>query len=172
MQEEIIEAKKDPELVKQVIEIKEISNAEKIEILKKNKKKYKTIELKNLSEVFFMENGNKLDLYLNNKKIWNFDLVYAEYLRVEFIEWTTNDLYIEVGKDKFYYNLDTNTIISIKLNIDIQYVKKWLNESLIFVTVKWSFLYSIYNKSFEYFSYFNMIGKQGCLNISDEWCFE
>jgi hypothetical protein len=96
-----------------------------------------------------------LDLYFNGSQIWKFDFVTPDLLRVDIIYWTINDLYIEVWDDKFYYNSVVNNIVKIDLNINILYVKKANNRTLIFVTDKWSFNYSIFDKYVEYFSYFN-----------------
>lgn len=149
------EVKKQPKLVKQVVEKIELSNKEKIESIKKTKNSYKAISLENSSEVFFIENGSKLDMYLDDKKIWNFELVLFEFLRVELVNWTINDLYIEVWKNKYYYNFNKNISTLIELKIDVEYVKKGNENWLIFVTNKWSFVYSFSSKSLEYFSYFN-----------------
>lgn len=154
-QKQAVEVKKEPKLTKQIVEKVEISNAEKIEELKKKKNNYKVIKLENSSNTYFKEEDNSLDLYLDDKKIWSFELVYSEYLRVETIVWTQNDLYIEVWKNKYYYNFNTGIITLIELNIDVEYVKYWTDNSLIFVTTKWSFVYSFSSKSLEYFSFFN-----------------
>lgn len=158
----ISEIKKDPELIKQVVEKKELTNLEKIEKIKQKNKnslgtdwKYKTFILNDNLNAYFKKSDNNLNLYLSNKKIGSFSLLYPEYLRVELIYGTDNDLYIEVWDNKYYYNNNAKIVSEIKLNIDIEYVKQWLKNSLIFVTNKWSFKYFIYNKNLEYFSYFN-----------------
>jgi len=69
LQKQIAEKKKDPELVKQNVDKIEITNEQRIEEIKKNKKNYKTIKLENSSEAYFIENNNKLDLFLDEKKI-------------------------------------------------------------------------------------------------------
>lgn len=144
-----------PKLVKKIMEQKELSNSEKIEEIKTNKKYYKSIKLENSSQIYFKENEKKLDLYLDNKKIWNFDLVLPEYLRVELINGSNNDLYIEIWADKFYYNSEIQKSILLDLSIDVDYLKKWLNKNLIIKTSQGSFIYYTKTNSFEYFSFFN-----------------
>ena len=152
----LLEQKKQaPVLVKQEIVDVELTKAEKIQFIKDKKSSYKTFKFSNTLKAFFLENNNRLELYLNDDKIWNFDLVYTQYLNVELILWTSRDLYIEVWKYKFYYNDKTKLISEIELNIDVNYVKIWTNNRLIFVTDKGSFVYSIFDKKLEYFNYFN-----------------
>ena len=151
---EQITLKKEIKLIKKEGE-KSITNIEKIERLKQNKKNYKTFYLKNNKKAYFFKKNNKLDLFFNEKKIWNFDLVYTKYLRVELLKGSENDLYIEVWKNKFYFNYLNNYLNKINLNIDINYVKKSINNKLIFVSSKWSFIYSIFDNSLNYFNFFN-----------------
>lgn len=148
------EIKKEIVLAKEVIEKKEISKIEKVKELRITKKAYKSFKLDDNKIVHFEKNENTLDLLIWTKKIWNFELVFSHYLRVENIKGSDNDLYIEVWEDKFYYNSNTKIITWITLNIDIQYVKIWLNNNLIFVTTKWSFIYQKYKKNLDFFSYF------------------
>ena len=157
----VVEVKK-PELIKQIIDKPDLTNTQKVEDInmtwswvKENNQDYKTFNLVNNSKAHFIENNSKLDLYLNSNKIWSFTLVYSQYLRVDLISWSNLDLFIEVWADKYFYNNKAKTITQIDLNIHTQYVKTWSENNLIFVTDKWSFIYSIYDKSFEYFSYFS-----------------
>lgn len=152
---QVEKASKAIKLTKQEIKTVELTSEQKIEQLKEDKSNYKTFNLKNASKVYFKEVDNKLDLYVDRVKIWNFDLVYPEFLKVTEVKWSLNDLYIEIGKSKFYYNSLSSVISWIDLNIDIKYVKKWNPDLLIFVTDKWSFIYSIVEKKLEYFTYFN-----------------
>lgn len=149
------EVKKEVKLTKQVIDKVELTSEQKIQELKWEKQNYKTFNLKNGSKVYFKEVNNKLDLYADDVKIWNFDLVYPNFLKVREIEWSLNDLYIEIGNNKFYYNSNSWIIAEIDLKIDVIYVKKATADNLIFVTTKGSFNYYISNKTLEYFSYFN-----------------
>ena len=155
LERNVLEEIKEPELVKQVLDKVELSNTQKIEDIKEKKNNYRTFSLENNRKAYFTENNNSLDLYLDTKKIWNFELVYSQYLRVEFIKGSESDLYIEVWSEKFYYNENYNEIVKIDLNIDIQYVKEWINSKIIFVTTKWSFIYSRITRELNYFSYFN-----------------
>lgn len=152
---EIEQTKKALKLSKIDVKIIELTNEQKIQQIKDDKSNYKTFNLKNASKVYFREMDNKLDLYVDNVKIWNFNLVYPWLLRVNEVLWSLNDLYIEIGNNKFYYNSLSWLIIWIDLNIDIKYVKKWSINELIFVTSMWSFTYSILDKKLEYFTYFN-----------------
>lgn len=147
--------KKELKLVEKKVEKIELSNEQKIEEIKQNNTNYKTFTLENGVKSFFKKNNNNLDLYIEDYKIWNFDLVYPEFLKIDLIKWTQKDLYIEIAKDKFYYNSDSKVVSKIDLDIDVLYVKSWNNGKLIFVTSKWSFDYSIKDKILKYFSYFN-----------------
>lgn len=147
--------KKEIVLTKQEIDKIELTPEQKIQEIKTNKENYKTFGLENWSKAYFRESGNKLDLYYDDAIIWNFDLVYPEYLRVETVFWTINDLYIEVGPDKFYYNSEIKSNTKIDLNIDVMYVKKTNTSNLILLTTKWSFYYNISDKTLNYFSFFN-----------------
>ena len=147
--------KNETKLIKEEIKDIELTKEEKIQFIREKRNSYKTFRFSNTLKAYFMKNDDSLDLYLDDKKIWNFDLVYSQYLRVEQVLGTPMDLYIEVWKDKFYYNYSTKLISKIELNIDILYVKVWTNNRLIFVTDKGSFIYSIYDKTLNFFSYFN-----------------
>lgn len=155
IQEAEKQALKEPKLIKQIVDEVKITNAEKIEELKESNNNYRTFKLDNTSTAYFLQNENTLDLFYNKKLIGNFNFVYPQYLRVEKISWSVNDLFIEVWTEKFYYNNKANLTQKIELNIDVNYVKAWPENKLIFVTNKWSFVYSIFNKTLDYFSYFN-----------------
>lgn len=154
-QEEEIQVQKETKLTKQTVDEVKLTNAQKIDELKESNKNYKTFKLDNLSTAYFAKNENSLDLFYWDVKIGNFSLVDSSNLRVESISWVWEDLYIEVWAEKFYYNKAINTTQKIDLNINVNYVKEWSFNSIIFVTTKWSFVYSIFDKTFEYFSYFN-----------------
>ena len=147
--------KNEPKLVRDEIKDIELTKEEKIKFIREKKSSYKTFKFSNTLKAFFIKSDDSLDLYLGSEKIWNFDLVYTQYLRVEQILGTSMDLYIEVWEDKFYYNDSTKLIHKIELNINVVYVKIWTNNRLIFVTDKGSFIYSIFNKTLDFFSYFN-----------------
>ena len=82
-------------------------------------------------------------------------MAYPQFITVSKIEWTLWDLFIRVWSEKYIFNYDTKIIQNIELNIDVKYVKTWSNNKLIFVTEKWSFVYTITSKTLDYFSYFN-----------------
>ena len=146
---------KNPELVKKEKIINIITNTDKINEIKENIKNYKTFNLDNGLKAYFIQSKSWLDFYYNYEKIWSFDLVYPEYLKVESILWNDQNLYFEVWNNKYYYNSSTKIIKNIEINIDVLYVKQWLINELIIVTSKWSFLYNVYNEKIEYFTYFN-----------------
>lgn len=143
------------DLVKKEIIKNNISNADKIEEIKENNKNYKTFKLNNNLKAYFKEISGKLDLYYNDNKIWNFNLINKDNLRVELILWSTNYIYIEIWNDKYLFNSITNIVKKIELNIEVLYVKKGLSNKLIFVTPKWSFNYNIFENKLEFFNYFN-----------------
>ncbi len=155
LEKQKFEDKKEIILTKQILNKDLLTNSEKIQKIKENNKNYKNFTFNNWLKVYFKEEDNKLDLYSDDKKIWTFDLVYPDYLKIYLIDWTLNDLYIEVANNKFYYNSVLWNIVQIDLNIDVIYSKKTQENNLIFVTSKWSFNYSITEKTLEYFSYFN-----------------
>lgn len=148
-EEEIYLEKQEPELKK------ELTNKEKIEELKKNKVNYITFSLKNNNKAYFKDLSNSLDLYLNDKKISTFHNKFdKEELNVKLIEWSISDLYIEAWDKKYYYNSILWKTISINLNINILYAKKTNENTIIYVTDKGSFYYSLSNNKLEYFYYF------------------
>ena len=123
------EVKKDIVLTKQINDKVETTNQQKIEELKANNTKYKTFTLDNWKKIYFLEFSNKLDLYVNDNKIWNFELVSPEFLRLELVDWSISDLYIEVWGDKFYYDSIYKNIVKVNLDIDVIYVKKVGNKN-------------------------------------------
>ncbi|MFK7780346.1 MAG: hypothetical protein QM490_04305 [Candidatus Gracilibacteria bacterium] len=168
-----IEIHKEPKMTQKIVEEIKLSPAEKIDELRTAARSYKAFKLDNSSNAYFVEERDGLDLFYDKTKIGNFNLVYPQYLLVDTISGTEKDLYIVVGKEKFYYNNGTKTIQKIELNIDVNYVKKGLARKLIFVTDKGSFVYSTSTKSLEYFSYFNDFvyhnnGYIGLINENDE----
>ena len=147
--------KKETVFKKEILIKKELTSEQKIQEIKANKQNYKTFTFDDWLKSYFLLNDNNLYLYFSGSQIWKFDLVTPDLLRVEKVYWKGDDLYIEVWNDKFYYNSITKNIVKIDLNIAVLYVKKADDKSLIIVTEKWSFNYSIFDKSLVYFSYFN-----------------
>ena len=93
---------KKVELIKKKKTIINTTNSEKIKELINNEKNYKTFNLNNDWKAYFKKLNWRLDLYYNNLKVWNFDLVYPEYLRVDSVLWKEGNIYIEVWNNKYY----------------------------------------------------------------------
>lgn len=135
-----------------VIETKTLTPEEKIEELKLTKSYYKIINLAN-NNFYFSKVDNSLDLKINNKLVWNFDLVPTEKLDIQKIYTSGNDFYIVVWNKKYIYNLLTDIIFELDLNIDVVYIKR-SDDIFIINTEKWSFTYNKTNNKLEYFTFF------------------
>ena len=154
-QEQEIEEKNKPKLIKRNIVEKELTNTQKIEEIKEKNNNYRVFRLENSYKAYFKQSWDGLDLFFNEDIIWSFPLVLADQLRVDIVKWTRKDLYIEVWDKKFVYKDNTKIISTIKLDIDVDYVKSTINNSIIIVSSKGSFIYSIYDKYLEFFTYFS-----------------
>lgn len=130
----------------------ELSSQEKIEELKKLKSFYKIIELEN-NKFYFSKKDNFLELKINEKIIWNFDLVPETELWVLNIYSSGDDFYILNWNKKYIYNQNTGLVSELDLAIDINYIKR--SEDLYIIkTEKGSFVYDKTNKNLEYFNFF------------------
>ncbi len=147
--------KKQVNLEKQDKVEQKIDPKKKIQELREKKMYYKTFFLKDDLKVYFKERENSLDLYLNKKLIWTFDLLEKNSLRVDAILWTDKDLYLELWENKYIYTYNNNTTVKLDLSINVDYIKKDINNTFIISTSKWSFVYNIYKKELHYFSFFS-----------------
>lgn len=144
-------------IIEQEAENKEVKivKIEKDESSDLETNKYANFNLYNWKIAYFEEKESYLELFLENEKVWNFDLVYNNFLRVEYIYWSISDLYIEVWKKKYYYNSINKELRNLDFFIDVLYVKKGISNNLIFVSDKWSFKYLYNENKFDYFNLFS-----------------
>jgi len=84
IEQERIEKQKEPKITAQ--EVKELSNAERIDELRSKNKYYKFFKLNNDKEVYFKKNEESLDLFYDKIKIANFSLAYPQFITVSKIE--------------------------------------------------------------------------------------
>lgn len=146
---------KEVNLVEKKEEIVELTPKEKIEKIISERENYKTFNFDSF-KVYFIQDWNNLEMHLDSEKIWNFSLVYEKFLRVDKVLWSVKDLYLEVWKEKYYYNFNTKKFFSLNIsNLDILYTKLWINSDLIIVTDKWSFTYSKKLDKLDFFTFFN-----------------
>lgn len=136
----------------EIIEAKTLTPEEKIEELKLTKSYYKIINLSN-DNFYFSKKDNTLDLKINNKLVWNFDLVPENKLDIQKIYSSENDFYLVVWNKKYIYNSLTDIIFELDLNIDVDYIKR-SDDIFIINTDKWSFTYNKTNNKLEYFTFF------------------
>lgn len=135
-----------------IIETKTLTPEEKIEELKLTKSFYKVINLEN-NNFYFSKVDNSLDLKINNKLVWNFDLVPDNKLEIQRIYSSDNDFYLVVWNKKYIYNSLSDIILELDLNIDVNYIKR-SDDVYIINTKKWSFIYNKANSNLEYFIFF------------------
>ena len=99
-----------------VTETKTLTPEEKIEELKLTKSYYKIINLAN-DNFYFSKKDNTLDLKINNKLVWNFDLVPENKLDIRKIYSSENDFYILIWNKKYIYNLLTEILFELDLKL-------------------------------------------------------
>ena len=148
------EKEKQIDLVEQPVLEEVIDKQEKIEQLKEKMKSYAYFELSNDSKAIFQENGNMLDLYIDETKIGSFDKVWNQNILVEYVPGSSKDVFIQIAESKYIYNHQANSLQTIMLKIPVVYVKKGAERSYIIVTDKWSFIYNQKTADIEYFSFF------------------
>jgi len=131
-----------------------LTNKEKIKELINKEKYYKSYNFDSWDNIYFFEKSNKLIIYLNNKKIWNLDLVLYNEIKVLNILWT-DDYYLGLWDKKYYINSATWNLKSISFKGNILYAKKWDKNELILVVKNWSIVYDLINNKYNLFSFFN-----------------
>lgn len=121
---------------------------DRIESLRDNLSSYKIINI--WGDLFkFIEENNNLNLFHNNKIIWNFNLVSENLLDIKKVYSKNWDFFIIIWNQKYLYNSSSNLIKSINLNITIDYIKTSWKYYLI-KTDKWIFQYDNREDSIEY----------------------
>lgn len=136
-----------------LVEKNNISWKEKIEEIKEKQDNYRSFNIDN-NLVSFKENNLKLDLYIWEKFIWDFEKVDKSKIDLQKIYSTENDLFITIWTKKYIYNYIIWKINEFTLNIEINYIKNSENKYLI-NTEKGTFIYDFYKKEINYFSLFN-----------------
>lgn len=153
LEQEKTEVKKDTFLEKYLDEKKELSNAEKIKKLKKSKNNSFYREFENWSFLYSVVENTKIFFYLNDNFLWVFDYLWSD-ISVNFIYNSKNDFVLNLWEKKYLYVSDLSKFINLDFSIDILYIKKQTNNSYIFVTEKWSFVYDLNKKTFQFLSIF------------------
>ena len=133
----------------------ELTNLEKIDLLRKEWIYESYIKNKEWKEIYLKENNNKLELYLWKQLIWNFDIPENKETNIQEIYGSKNYILLKLWEKKYLYSLISKKTYDIDLKINIKYIKTWENDNFIIVTDKWSFIFNKKNKSLEYFNFFN-----------------
>lgn len=144
--------------INKVFDNKLITDKNKILNLKNSKLHYASFYLEWIWE-FYFNKANNLELFFENKKIWSFDIVEKDLIKLENIynnssKYDKNYFYLEIGNKKFIYSIKNLDYKEINLNVKINYIKS-NNDILSIVTGKWTFIYNYLNWKQEYFSLFN-----------------
>ena len=159
-QEDIKAAKEledQPKLVIQegVDTIDNISSIGKIEEIKEKNNSYFYKTLWTSENIKFLENNNKLDVFLDNEYLWDFPMVESSEIDVQTIINNQGYLYLSLWKDKFLYNLKSKKITTIPLNVEVEYVKEWKDTGeFLFKTSVGIYVYSILEDTIEYVHFF------------------
>ena len=130
---------------------------EKIQKLKDQQNIHLRIEIgKNIYTFRTNDNDRELSLYQDDKKLGNFQLVEKSEISLQEIIANDNYLSIDLWTDKYLFSKLTWKIHKYTLEIPISYIKAThKNWEFIFVTQKGSFVYNIYEDTFQYNSYFS-----------------
>jgi hypothetical protein len=128
---------------------------EKIAILKAKKTIFYTVKTEE-NNYIFKKNLNWLQLFQNDTFLWNFKDSLKSEIKLLEILWNKNYLFLELGKNKYLFHIQSWENKKITFEIPIKYIKtgNW-NGEFIFVTEKWSFSYNIYINKFQYNSFFS-----------------
>jgi len=134
--------------------VKNLTNQEKITFLRNKNKSYFYTKINN-NNFYFKQDWNYLRLYNDSINLWAFEKVKKEYIKISEVLWTNDYIFITLAKKKYLYFLELKKKYLINLNIDINYIKKWQNNSeFIFITTKWAFVYNKFSLKLEYFDFF------------------
>ena len=146
----ILEKNEDVQVEKQV----EVNK--KIEEIKRKNNSFAYFKIENLGNFSFEEENNDLLLYFWETKIWEFNKVENNELWIKEVIWNPSYIIILIWKEKYLYNLKTKFMKKIDLDLDIEYIKSWINNlEILFKTPVWIFIYSIKDSSMEYFIFFD-----------------
>lgn len=137
--------------------VQKISDKDKVLNLKNSKLYYSSFYLENIWNFYFKKAKN-LELYFEDKKIWTFEIVDKNLIRLENIynnssKYNKDFFYLELWSNKFIYNIKNLDYKQINLNLKINYIKS-LNNNFFIITDKWTFIYNYLTKEQEYLSLF------------------
>jgi len=132
-----------------------LKNKEKINLLQNRYNSYYFIVLDKIWTFSFKTNWLFLKLYQNKKYLWIFDKVNKDNIFLDKIFWTNDYIFIKIWSQKYIYSLLLNKKYNIWLNIDINYVKLWINKNeFLLITDKWVFRYNKFTSKIEYIDFF------------------
>lgn len=141
------------------IELKKVEETtkEKITRLKEENKYYKIITLWE-NKFYFQVSWKRLELFLNKKSIWFFDVFFKNMINIKQIYSNENKFLIEIWNKKYIYNKINWSLENFILKIPILYAKE-TDINYIIKTTKWIFLFSKgkieYSQIFSDFIYYN-----------------
>ena len=141
------------------IELTNKDNIEnKIDLLKQKNHSFLNFEFDNLGTFYFRELEEKLWLYFDWRKLWEYDKIEKKYLDIKNIIWNNDYFYLKIWTNKYLYNLNTNSSQKLDLEVDIEYIKSWnIPQEFLFKTKVWTFLYLLSNNNFNYFNFFKIL---------------
>jgi len=134
---------------------KELTPLEIIEIIKAKKTIFYTVKTEENTYIF-KKNVNWLELFQNDKFLWNFNDSTKSEIKLIEVFWNKNYLFLELWKNKYLFQIQSWENKKIIFEIPIQYIKagNW-NGEFIFVTNKGSFLYNSHKNTFLYNAFFS-----------------
>lgn len=133
----------------------ELTIQEKIELLKTKKTIFYTVKTEE-NNYIFKKNVNWLELFQNDKFLWNFKNSTKSEIKLLEIIWNKNYLFLELWENKYLFQIQSGENKKVTFEIPINYIKSgnW-NGEFIFVTQKGSFLYNSYENKFSYNAFFS-----------------
>lgn len=166
---ENIEDKKNIEEEKK---IEKRTRKQVLEKLKQRKNFYKIISLNNNKKIYVKNKENKLEFYLEDKKIFDYRKIPKDKIFVKEIFWNNWYLFFELSWKKYFVNLDTKDMIFFDLKPKINYIKNYSNlYDFDIVTDLWTYIFNIKTKKIKYFSkFFDFIYiKPKYISIVNSW---
>lgn len=134
-------------------ENKKISWTWKIEELREKNINYAYFNI-NSEKFYFNIVDSKLEISFWEKKIWVFDVVLKEDIKVSEIFWDKNIFLIELWEKKYIYSKKYSFIKEFQTKLDIEYSKISISDFIFFSKDKWSFVLYKEKNDLEYFSLF------------------
>ena len=151
----------DISLIKQIslseslVPEQEISNKDRISFLRDKNKALRFFDIEPWVYAYFSQ---KWELYLyrdeSTQKIWDFNISSDDILDVKIVS-ETDYIYFQIGNTKYFHNIDSWTIQTLDLWVEVNYIKQWnTNTDFLFVTQVWVYIYDVSTNSFNYFYLF------------------